>query len=116
VLRGATFAKPTPSVGLTLNVPNPNGSFTEVTGGGYTRYPNAFGDLLWGAISAAGSGTNLVEFNFGTATESWGSVSGVVILDESSNLLFHGTLQNPRTVLAGDEFTIGAGHLTVVIN
>jgi hypothetical protein len=67
-------------------------------------------------MSTAGSGTNLVEFNFGVATGDWGSVSGVVILDESSNLLFHGTLQNPKNVKEGDSFVISPGHLTVVIN
>jgi hypothetical protein len=116
ILRSDTFAKPTPSVGLTLNVPNSNGFFTEVTGGGYTRFPNAYGDLVWDAMSVAGSGTNLVEFTFGVATSDWGGVSGVVILDESSNLLFHGELQNPREVKQGDEFILSPGHVTVVIS
>ena len=122
IFRGDTFAKPTPHIGLTLDVPVDSGAYLEVTGTGYSRYVNASGDAVWDAMSAPGSGQNTIEFSFGPATEDWGTVSGVVICDDAttgqgnSNVLLRGSLSSPRNVQSGDTFKFSAGNLRIGID
>lgn len=121
IFRAATFAKPTTiAIGLTLNVPTDDGTFTEVANaGGYARYANASGDAVWSVMSTPGSGSNVSEFAFPQATTDWGTVSGVVITDSATygagNLLFHGQLTSPRNVQTGDIFKFTAGSVDVGI-
>ena len=120
IFRATSFAKPTPSIGLTLDVPNDAGTYSEVAAGvGYARYANASGDAVWSVMTAPGSGQNAVEFSFGPATSDWGTVSGVVIADSSTraagNVLLHGSLTSPRNVQTGDTFKFSAANLKVSI-
>jgi hypothetical protein len=115
LFRETTFAKPIPKIALSLNVPTDAGAFTEVTGAGYARYPNASGNNVWDAMTAPGSGQNTIEFSFGPASADWGTVSGVVILDQSDNVLMHGTLASPRNVQSGDTFKFSAAALKISI-
>jgi hypothetical protein len=122
LFRGTTFAKPTPAIGLTLNVPVDSGAYVEVGAGiGYVRWPNASGTNVWNAITTAGSGNNAQVFSFGPATADWGTVSGVIICDSAtvgqgnSNLLLHGSLTSPRDVKTNDTFTFSANSLRISV-
>ena len=121
IFRETAFSKPTPAIGLTLNVPVDSGAYVEVTGGGYARWPNASGDSVWTAMTAPGSGENVTVFTFGPATENWGMVSGVVICDSAtpgqgnSNMLLWGQLSTARDVQNGDTFQFSAGSVDISI-
>jgi len=126
LFRGTTFNRPTPYIGLTLNVPNDSGAYVEVSnvGTGYTRYPNASGTNVWTAMTAPGSGENSAVFSFpqtGAALANWGTVSGVIICDAAtwgqgnSNMLMWGQLTSPRDVQTNDTFTFSAGSLKITI-
>jgi hypothetical protein len=123
LFRNGTFAKPTPAIGLTLNVPNDSGAYVEVGAGlNYARWPNASGTNVWSAMTAPGSGENLYQtFSFGPASADWGTVSGVIICDSAtvgqgnSNLLMHGALTSPRDVKQNDTFTFGLSALKISI-
>jgi len=119
IFRDDTFAKPTTiAIGLTLNVPADDGSYTEVANaGGYARYVHASGNATWSEMTAPGSGTNAIEFAFPVAIADWGTVSGVIITDDATwnggNVLMHGTLSSPRNVQTGDTFKFSAGNMDV---
>jgi len=121
IFRDATFAKPaTICVGLTLDTPTDDGSYTEVAdANGYARYPNASGNAIWDVMGVEGSGANTSDLTFTTATGDWGTVSGVIITDASThsggNVLLHGTLTAPRNVQNGDTFRFSAGSIDVSI-
>ncbi len=119
--RAATFAKPTTiAIGLTTNVPletKTGATISEVANAnGYARVTNTSGDAYW-SHSPAGSGDNLVEIAFPTATADWGYVSGVVILDTATwgagNLLMQGALPTPRDVKSGDVFRFAVGNFDI---
>lgn len=122
IFRDDTFSKPTTiAIGLTLDIPTDDGSYTEVAdSNGYARYPNASGDSVWDAMTAPGSGANTVEFAFDAATGDWGTVSGVIITDdathEGGNVLMHGALTSPRNVQNGDTFKFSASNLEISIS
>jgi hypothetical protein len=121
IFRDTTFSKPTPAIGLTLNVPSDSGAYVEVTGGGYARYPNASGTNVWSTMGPEGSGQNSIDFTFPAATADWGTVSGVVICDGAtvgqgnSNVLFWGQLSSARNVQSGDTFKFTASNLKISI-
>jgi len=122
IFRDATFAKPTTiAIGLTLDVPLDDGTYTEVPNtNGYARYTNAYGDARWTEMLAAGEGENVVEFAFNPANGGdWGTVSGVIITDDptwnTGNVLLHGALTSARNVQDGDTFKFNAGSLEITI-
>jgi hypothetical protein len=121
IFRDDTFSKPsTIAIGLTLDIPTDDGSYTEVpNANGYARYPNASGDSVWSIMAAPGSGTNDIEFAFPAATADWGTVSGVIITDDETynggNVLMHGTLGSPRNVQTGDTFKFAISSIDVSV-
>jgi hypothetical protein len=122
IFRDATFSKPaTIAIGLTLDVPLDDGTYTEVpNANGYARYTNASGDARWTEMLAAGEGENAVEFAFDPASGGdWGTVSGVIITDDPTwnggNVLLHGALTSARTVQDGDTFKFNSGSLEITI-
>lgn len=119
--RAATFAKPaTIAIGLTTNVPletKTGATISELpNANGYARVTNASGDAYW-SHSPHGSGENLIEIAFPTATADWGYVSGVVVLDSAThgagNLLMQGALNTPRDIKSGDVFRFAVGAFDV---
>ena len=117
ILRDGSFIKPSPAIGLASNY-SPTGFFNEIIGGGYHRYPDVGGAEIWTnweVMGVEGSGTNIVPFYFGKATDDWGIVAAATIYDELDNVLFHGPLDSPRIVYAGDEFELSAGSLHITI-
>jgi len=81
----------------------------EVSGGAYTRKAVAF------AAASSGSAATSATVTFDTATASWGTVTHLAVIDNSSggNVLFWGALTASKTVEAGDTFQISSGNLTV---
>lgn len=122
IFRNATFAKPNPAIGLTLNVPVDSGAYVEVTGAGYARYATVSGDAFWSAMTAPGSGQNAVDFAFAIATGDWGTVSGVIICDGAtvgqgnSNVLLHGQLTTAKNVQSGDTFKFSSSDLKISVS
>jgi hypothetical protein len=123
LFRGTTFDRPTPSIGLTLNIPSDSGAYVEVSaaGTGYARIPNASGTNYWDALTTAGSGANTNPIQFPQATLDWGTVSGVIICDAAtvgqgnSNMLMWGQLASARNVQANDTFSFAAQALKISI-
>lgn len=119
--RAATFSKPTTiAIALTTNVPRENDTGATISelanANGYARVTNASGDAYWRHF-IPGSGDNLTEIAFPTATADWGYVSGVVILDSAThgagNVLMHGSLPTPRDIKSGDVFRFSVGNFDV---
>lgn len=119
--RANTFAKPTTiAIALNTNTPterNTGAAMNEVANSnGYARVTNASGDAYW-RHAIPGSGDNLIEIAFPTATADWGYVSGITILDSAThgagNALMQGALQTPRDVKSGDVFRFVIGNFDI---
>lgn len=102
-------------VGLSTSAPNPDGSgVSEPTGGGYSRIVVNNNKSNW-TDAALGALSNEAQFNFPTASVSWGTISHVVIYDapSSGNLLAYAALSAPVLVSAGDAPFFAAGDLDI---
>lgn len=113
------FTSPSTWISLYTSDPTDADSGTEVTGGSYARvriYENAGGSPDWtlAAVDGIGYGVeNDDDVTFPTATASWGVVTHFGIHDAatSGNLLYHGALDESKTVGIDDVFKITAGNL-----
>jgi len=77
-------------------------------------------DANWSAPSVGDGNThNLSAITFPQASGSWGTIVGVVILDNATygagNILFHGTLTDNKTINNGDTFTFAISDLNIVL-
>lgn len=89
----------------------------EVTGGGYDRVSIGRGDAIWtdGIVTM-----NVGPIVFPTATGNWsGPIGYLAIVDNtdigSGNLLFYGTLTQPKTITVDDMFVLNASQLSVAL-
>ena len=90
---------------------NTSGSFTEVSGGSYTRATVTFG------AAASGSVSNNSNVIFPSATADWGTVTHIAVFFENTdNVLFWGAIYSGKTINNGDEFVILDGQLTIALN
>jgi len=116
----AYAAGPDTYVALFTDDPGDDASGTEVSGGSYARvrvYENGGGTPDWTLAAVDGvaySVENDDSITFPTATASWGTVTHVAIFDAatSGNLLYHGALDESKTIGTDDVFKINAGNLT----
>jgi len=111
-LRNTTFTSPaTVYVGLFTTDPTDAGSGTEVSGGSYARQAGSF------AAPSNGTSTTNADITFPTATGTWGTVThfGIFTASTSGNLLYHGVLNNSKTIQTGDILKIETGNLTVTL-
>lgn len=84
----------------------------EVSGTGYARQTitTAFGT----ASGSTGVISNTAEILFPSAgVGGWGTVTHCAVLDQSNNVLVHGTLSSPKLVNEGDTFSFPATDLSV---
>lgn len=112
-------------VGLCTSAPSDTGIGTEVTGNSYARVTVASGLTGWrstqgntaASTGTGGATTNNNAISFPTPSGSWGTVTHFIICDASSggNLLFYGTLQNSRSITAGQDVSFPAGTLTITV-
>ena len=121
ILKGLTFTAPaTVALALFTTATSDAGGGTEVTNA------NAYARLeVEGAtgrtFSAASGGTtdNDQDWDFATATGSWGTVSHMAIVDSTThgggNFLFHGALTASKAVDNGDTARFSAGDLDVTL-
>lgn len=69
------------------------------------------------AFAAASGGTSATNatVTFDAATASWGTVTHVAVMDESTggNVLFWGAVTTSKTIDTGDTFQVTSGNLTV---
>ena len=111
-LRNTTFTSPaTVYVGLFTTDPTDAGSGTEVSGGSYARQAGSF------AAPSNGTSTTNADITFPTATGNWGTVTHFAIFTASTagNMLYHGVLNNSKTIQTGDILKIETGNLTVTL-
>jgi len=111
-LRNTTYTSPAVVyVGLFTTDPTDANVGTEVTGGSYARESASF------AAPSNGSSTTDADITFPTATGDWGTVTHFGIYDAATtgNLLYHGVLNNSKTIQTGDILKIEAGNLTVTL-
>jgi hypothetical protein len=111
-LRNTTFTSPaTVYVALFTTDPTDAGTGTQVSGGSYARQSATF------AAPSNGASTTSADITFPTATGDWGTVSyfGIYDASTSGNLLYHGALNNSKTIQTGDILKIEAGNLTVTL-
>lgn len=116
VLRNTALTSPTTVyVALFTNTATPAeleaGTLTnEVSGGSYARLATAF-DVPAGGATANTAGISFTDMPAG-------SVDYVAVMDALTigNVLFHGALTTPRTLNAGDTFTISAGDLDITLD
>jgi hypothetical protein len=111
-LRNTTYTSPaTVYVALFLTDPTDAGTGTQVSGGSYARQTATF------AAPSDGASTTSADITFPTATGTWGTVAffGIYDASTSGNLLYHGALNNSKTIQTGDILKIEAGNLTVTL-
>jgi hypothetical protein len=102
----------TGSAGLETNLPT-----EEVSGGAYARVLATF------TTATAGTSENGADVTFATATDTWGTISHVAIVDHVSNVtwgtnvnaIMWGTLTATKAVGTGDIFKIPAGDLDITV-
>lgn len=113
-LRGFSFTAPT-RVYIALYTSNPTDADTgqEVTGGGYVRQQVTFGEPV--IADRRATVQNTVDISFPTATADQGLVTHIGIRDAASggNLLYHGAVKTPRSILVNDIIRFLAGQLKI---
>jgi hypothetical protein len=97
-------------IGLFTTNPTDAGTGTEVSGGSYARQTVSF-------TVTSDTATNGSTVTFPTATGDWGEIGWVGVYDAqtSGNLLFHGAVSVPKSILTGDTFQISTGNLAITL-
>jgi len=113
VLRGTSYTSPTTVyVGLYTSDPGDDNSGTECTGGAYARQE------LSVTTASGGIVTSSADITFPQATDDWGTISHVALLDAitSGNLLMHTPLTTSKDITTGDVLRISSGDLTASLD
>jgi hypothetical protein len=111
-LRGTTYTAPaTVYVALYKSDPTDADAGSEVAGGSYVRKAATF------SAPSNGSTSNTADILFTQATADWGEITHVGVRDAATtgNLLYHGPLDQAKTIYSGDQFKIPAGQLKVTL-
>lgn len=78
------------------------------------------GNTSWSTPFESGSAMavkNIIDISFPKASGNKGFTSGVAIyLNSESNMLFYGSLTNPREIRDGDQFVFPSGSLKITFN
>lgn len=119
VFGNAAYAAPaTLYMALSTTDPTDDGSgITEPVGGSYARLAVANNATNFPAASG-GSKTNGTDFQFATATASWGVVTHMAIFDQvtGGNMLAHAALSSSKTIDNGDTVIFEIGNLTITLD
>ncbi|NNU89756.1 hypothetical protein [Anoxybacillus sp. CHMUD] len=112
VLRNTPYTSPS-AVYLALYTSDPTdaNTGTEVTGGSYQRQQITFSAPSDGMVS------NSNEILFPVATDNWGTVTHIGILDAATggNLLFYGAVTTPKTISTNDQLKINVGDISITL-
>jgi hypothetical protein len=110
MLRNQAYTPPsTLYVALFTSATADDGTGTEVSGGAYARQAVTLD------AAEEGASENSADITFPTATEDWGTVTHLALMDAltGGNMLMHSPLDASKTVNEGDTFKINAGALDV---
>ena len=122
VFGNAAYAAPaTLYLALSTADPTDDGSgLTEPAGGSYARLAVANNATNWPAATGTTPTlkSNGVQFDFATATSSWGTITHMAIMDAASggNMLAHGVLSSAKTVDSGDSVNFKVGELDITLD
>ena len=99
-------------LGLFTVTPGETGGGTEVSGGAYARRQVTFG------TPSGGSMKNSAAIEFPTATAAWGTAVAWGLFDAASsgNLVWYGSITEPKELLKGDIYRINASGLTLTMD
>ena len=114
VFGGTAYTAPaTLYAALYTVAPTDTGGGTEVTGGSYARQSGTF--TVSGTNPTTASNSAAIEYP--TATDNYGTVVAVGILDASSsgNLLAYANLDTSKSVTTGDVFRFDTGDLDITL-
>jgi len=109
-LKNTAFTSPsTVYAALFLTDPTDAGTGTEVSGVSYARKAMAFGS------ASGGTSLNTALVQFDQATTDWGTINYFALFDASTggNLLYHGALTAPKTILTGDVFQFAINSVSI---
>lgn len=118
---GTAFTQPDTYLGLFTADPTDTGDLSnEVGAADYSRE----GIISFDAASQSGTGpaecVNSNKISFSEATNNWGTISHVAIIDSalggSNNVLVYGPLDSSKTISSGDTFEIAAGSLKITLD
>lgn len=120
---GSALSPPDIYVALYTDDPTDADVGTEVSGGSYARVQvnaNGGGAPQWSLAAADGIGykvQNAEVITFPTATAPWGTITHIGLRDAASggNLLYHGELDESKTIGTGDTFQALAGTFVLRI-
>lgn len=121
VFGNAAYAAPA-TLYLALSTADPldDGSgLTEPAGGSYARLAVANNATNWpAATGATATKSNGVQFDFITATASWGVITHMAIMDAASggNMLGHASLATSKTIDSGDTVNFKIGELDITLD
>lgn len=122
VFGNAAYAAPA-TLYLALSTADPldDGSgLTEPAGGSYARLAVANNATNFPAATGASPATksNGVQFDFVTATASWGVITHMAIMDAASggNMLAHASLATSKTIDSGDTVNFKIGELDITLD
>lgn len=113
-LRGQNFTAP-PSVFIALYTSNPTDSDTgqEVTGGGYARQKVTFLESVITDRRAVTRNVDDVPFPAATASQGLVTHIGIRTAVTGGNLIYHGALKNPRTIMENDLVRFIASQIVI---
>ncbi|MMZ66660.1 hypothetical protein D1872_291750 [compost metagenome] len=113
-LRGVAFTPPTKVyLALYISDPTDNDTGQEITGGGYIRVPVTFSEPVISGRRAVVSNTADVAFPVATADQGIAAFIGIRDAATGGNLIYHGAVQKPRTILENDLIRFLAGQLVI---
>ena len=113
VLRNVSYTSPTTVfMGLYTSDPGDDNSGTECTGGAYAR------QVVSVTTASDGIVTSSADVTFPQATDNWGTISHIGLLDalSSGNLMMHTPLTTSKTIDEGDIFKVPLGQLTASLD
>ena len=111
-VRNLSYTTPsTVYLALFTTDPTKDNDGDEVDQASYTRQEVTF------TVPADGVATNASQIDWATATTNWGNVGWVAIMDASTsgNMLYFAGLDNPQTILTGDQFRINVNQLQLTL-
>lgn len=113
IVSGGTYTGSAVWVALYTTAPTDDDLGLEVAGGSYARQQVAF----TAPVQVDGKATveNVDDITFPVATADWGTVTHVGLRDAETggNLLFHKSVNNPRTILTSDRVRFLQGELKI---
>ena len=111
-VRNLSYTTPsTVYLALFTTDPTKDNAGDEVDQASYNRQEVTF------TVPADGVATNASQIDWATATTNWGNVGWVAIMDASTsgNMLYFAGLDNPKTILTGDQFRINVNQLQLTL-